>query len=287
MPAVEAHPGARTDAGLRDEADRLRTLVLETHQRAGAGHLGSALSIVEILAVVLGRFFRWRGDGEPAWAGDRFVLSKGHGALGLYAALARAGRIPPERLAEFGSNGAVLEPHPNEAAEPELHASTGSLGQGISIGVGLALGSRLRGAADRTWVVIGDGEANEGQVWEAARSAAALNLSHLVVVLDDNGMQQDGPTGGILPVDDLAGAWAAMGWRTAEADGHDCDALIRAIEELLALPDPAPRLLRARTVKGRGVEYLEGRTESHYPPPLSAEDLALARYLAQTRRAHG
>lgn len=288
MPAVEARPAdARADADLRGEADRLRMLVLETHRRAGAGHLGSALSIVEVLAVVFGRFFRWREEGEPAWAGDRFVLSKGHGALGLYAALARAGRIPPERLAEFGRNGAALEPHPNEAAEPELHASTGSLGQGISIGVGLALGSRLRGADDRTWVVVGDGEANEGQVWEAARSAAALGLGRLVVVLDDNGMQQDGPTAGILPVDDLVPAWAAMGWRTAEADGHDCGTLARALEGLLALPGPAPRLLRARTVKGRGVEFLEGRTESHYPPPLSDEDLALARYTAQTRRAHG
>jgi transketolase len=277
---------AADHAVLRDEADALRLLVLKTHRRAGAGHLGSALSVVEILAVLFGRFFRWRAEGEPAWAGDRFVLSKGHAALGLYAALARAGRIPPERLAEFGRNGAALEPHPSEAAEPELHASTGSLGQGISIGVGLALGSRLRGAPDRTFVVIGDGEANEGQVWEAARSAAALGLGGLLVVLDDNGMQQDGPTRDILPVDDLAPAWEAMGWRTAEADGHDCAALAAALEGLLALPGDAPRLLRARTVKGRGVEFLEGRTESHYPPPLTGEEMVLATYTAAARRAH-
>jgi transketolase len=271
---------------LRDAADRLRELTLRVHRRAGAGHLGSALSIMEILAVVFGRFFRWREEGEEPWRGDRFVLSKGHGALGLYAALAEAGRIDRERLAEFGRNGSPLEAHPNERTEPEVHASTGSLGQGISIAVGLALGSRLRGAADRVFAVIGDGEANEGQVWEAARSACSLGLSNLLVVLDDNGMQQDGPTAEILPVGDLAMGWAGMGWRVAEADGHDCGALAEAIDMLLAEPTATPRLLHARTVKGRGVEFLEGRTESHYPSPLTEPELALAAYTAATRRAH-
>lgn len=263
---------------LRAESGRLRVSILDTHRRAGAGHLGSSLSIVEILAVLFRNHFRWRGPREEEWRGDRFVLSKGHAALGLYCALARAGRIDEERLATFGRNGSALEPHPNESVEPSLDASTGSLGQGLSIGVGLALGSRLRGAADRAFVLIGDGEVNEGQIWEAARSAVTLRLDNLIVILDDNRMQQDGATPSIMPVDDVLTCWRAMGWHCAESDGHDCEELTRKLAELIAAPAPAPRLLYARTVKGRGVDFLEGRTESHFPPPLTSDEFALIKY---------
>lgn len=260
-------------------AERVRWRLLTTHQRAGAGHLGSSLSIVELLSVVLGRYFRVRSaPGAPD--GDRFVLSKGHAALGLYCALAELGRLPDAVLDGFGQPGAAAEPHPNERLLDAVDASTGSLGQGFSIGVGMALGARLRGRDATVFVLVGDGECNEGQVWEAARSAAALGLGNLVVLLDDNRMQQDGATPDILDVADLPDAWARMGWLTASCDGHDC----RAVEEVLAklLADPgAPKLVHARTVKGRGVPFLEHRTESHYPPPLRAEELAMVRYLGQ------
>jgi transketolase len=272
------------DSAMRELSDSLRLAIVQLHRRAGGGHLGSALSIVEALAVILGRHFRWRADDDPPWRGDRIILSKGHAAMALYCALALQGRIPKERLLTFGRNGAPLEPHPNETVEPALHASTGSLGQGLSIGIGLALGARLLGTDDRTFVIVGDGELNEGQTWEAARSAATLQLSNLVVFLDDNGMQQDGPTAGIMPVPDALEAWRRMGWACAESDGHDCDAIDAALQSVTSGDSNGPRLLRLRTIKGRGVDYLEGRTESHFPPPVSEEDISLMRYLQEAAR---
>jgi transketolase len=272
------------DLEMRELSDRLRLAIVQLHRRAGGGHLGSALSIVEALAVIFGRHFRWREASDPEWRGDRIILSKGHAAMALYCALALQGRIDASRLITFGRNGSPLEPHPNESAEPALHASTGSLGQGLSIGVGLALGARLRGTADRTYVIVGDGELNEGQTWEAARCAATLQLANLIVVLDDNGMQQDGPTGEIMPVGDALEAWRRMGWTCAESDGHDCDALDGALRSVTAQETSAPRLLRIRTIKGRGIDYLEGRTESHFPPPVSEEDITMMRYLQEAAR---
>jgi transketolase len=272
-----------TSLALHTLAERLRLSVLEMHRRAGAGHLGSALSIVEILTVIFERHLRWRAPQEPEWRGDRFILSKGHAAMGLYCALGQIGQIKPSILQTFGQNGSQLEPHPNEISEPSIHASTGSLGQGLSIGVGLALGARLRGTADRTFVVIGDGESNEGQIWEAARSAVALRLKNLFVVLDDNNMQQDGPTPNIMAMGDLVTSWQAMGWQCIECDGHDCEALDLAISEMIDSPGDRPRLLRARTVKGKGVDYLEGQTVSHYPAPISDDDFALLRYAQEAR----
>lgn len=268
---------------LRALADRIRWRILSQHHRSGAGHLGSSLSIVELLAVVLGRHFRWRSSPGAA-DGDRFVLSKGHAALGLYCALAELGRLPDEVLAGFGRSGAAAEPHPNELLVDPIDASTGSLGQGFSIAVGMALGARMHGREATAFVVIGDGECNEGQVWEAARSAAHLGLGNLVALLDDNRMQQDGPTPSILPVPDVEDAFAGMGWATASCDGHDT----QAIEDVLTKLDEstgAPKLIHARTVKGRGVPFLEHRTGSHYPPPLTGEELAMIRYLRQQEAA--
>jgi transketolase len=263
---------------LRSFSDRLRLSVVRLHQSAGAGHLGSALSIIEALAVIFLRHFRWSAEGEPPWSGDRLVLSKGHAAMALYCALALQGKIATERLLTFGRSGSPLEPHPNEVTEPAIQASTGSLGQGLSIGVGLALGSRLRKAPDRTYVIVGDGELNEGQIWEAARCAAKLKLSNLIVLLDDNGMQQDGPTADIMPVSDALQAWSGMGWACLECDGHDCDALSKALDLVARLRVDAPQLLRIMTVKGWGVGSLEGRTESHFPAPVGEEEIALMQY---------
>ncbi|MFD3504221.1 transketolase [Streptomyces sp. NPDC058678] len=262
---------------LRSLAERIRWRILTTHRRAGAGHLGSSLSIVELLSVVLGGHYRWR-SAPGAGDGDRFVLSKGHAALSLYCALVELGRLPQPVLDGFGQSGAAAEPHPNERLLDAVDASTGSLGQGFSIGVGMALGARLRRRQATVFVLLGDGECNEGQVWEAARSAAALRLDNLVVLLDDNRMQQDGPTPDILDVSDLPDAWARMGWLTASCDGHDCEAATETLTKLLAEPG-GPKLIHARTVKGRGVPFLEHRAESHYPPPLGAEDLAMLRFL--------
>jgi transketolase len=262
-------------------SNRLRLAIVQLHRRAGGGHLGSALSIVEILSVIISRHMRWRTVDDPATRGDRLIISKGHAAMALYCALALDGRLDAAELLTFGRDGSALEPHPNERTLPSVHASTGSLGQGLSVGVGLALGARLLGSNERSFVIVGDGELNEGQTWEAARSAAVLGLSNVVVVVDDNGMQQDGPTGDIMRVDDAVDAWHRMGWICGECDGHDCNALDDELQRVLSSSEPCPRLVRAWTIKGRGVAHLEGRTESHFPPPISDDDLAILRYLLE------
>jgi transketolase len=272
-----------SDIDPRALADRIRWRILNQHHRSGAGHLGSSLSIVELLAVVLGRHFRWRSAPQAA-DGDRFVLSKGHAALGLYCALAELGQLPEEVLAGFGQSGAAAEPHPNERLVDAIDVSTGSLGQGFSIAAGMALGARMRGRETTVFVIIGDGECNEGQVWEAARSAAHLTLGSLIVLLDDNRMQQDGPTPSILPVADVEDAFAGMGWVTASCEGHDTQAIDDVLTKLAENPS-APKLVHAHTVKGRGVPFLEHRTESHYPPPLTEEELAMLRYMQQQETA--
>jgi transketolase len=272
---------------LRHIASAMRLNILRTHARAGCGHLGSALSIVEILTVLFHRHIRWPDASDAPTRGDRFILSKGHAALALYCALESVGRIAESQTATFARNGSALEPHPNENLLPEIHASTGSLGQGLSIGVGFALGSQLLQTADRVFVIIGDGETNEGQIWEAARSAASLKLQNLVVVLDNNGMQQDGPNAEIMDTTDVAACWKNIGWQTAVCDGHDCQAIDRELTSLLSSEVNAPILLTARTVKGRGVTFLENRTESHYPPPLELGELAMIEYEINQEAARG
>lgn len=256
-------------------AHRLRQLILETHHRCG-GHLGASLSIVEILAGLAGRLGAGRYNQDPG--GNHLILSKGHAALAFYCQLALEGRVSAAQLRQFAQDGADLEPHPNEQRLPSVGASTGSLGQGLSIGCGLALGALLTGRDSLTAVIIGDGEVNEGQIWEAAMSAAQLGLGNLLVVLDRNGMQQDGRMADILPCPDLASIWGAFGWVTESCDGHDPAALDQAFDALLAGPPDRPKLLVAHTVKGAGIAHLEGRTESHFPPPVSADDIALACY---------
>jgi transketolase len=267
-------------------ATRLRLIMLHTHAIAGQGHLGSSLSIVEILTALLATARR-----EPNHApreGDRIVLSKGHAALGLYCALAEAGTIPHAELATFGQNGSALEPHPNEVLLPQVAASTGSLGQGLSIGLGLAHGSRLCGRDDeRTAVILGDGELNEGQPWEAAIAAPRLQLGNLLAIVDANGLQQDGRMDDIMPIADLAGAWGALGWRVYTCDGHDVSALVSLFTMIRGTASGAPTLVVARTVKGRGVPFLEDAVESHYPPPLDAGELDLVSRLLDQRGRDG
>lgn len=264
-------PAATTS--LDRQARALRRLILETHHHRG-GHLGASLSIVEILTVLADRL--GPGRYNDAAAGDHLILSKGHAALAFYCQLAQEGRLSRSALATFAGDGADLEPHPNERLVRGVGACSGSLGQGMSIGCGFALAARMCGSGARTAVIVGDGEANEGQIWEAAMSAAQLRLGGLLVIVDHNGMQQDGAMRDILPCPDLAVAWAALGWSTSQCDGHDVAALAERLDVLLSTSIDQPKLLVAHTVKGAGVAHLEGRTESHYPDPVSVEDVALA-----------
>lgn len=261
---------------LAQDAARLRALILDIHALRG-GHLGSSLSIVEILTVLAGDILA-PGYNEGV-DGDRLVLSKGHAALAFYCRLALEGRVSHRDLRLFATDGAQLEPHPDERKVPAVGVSSGSLGLGLSAAAGLALGARLKGRTDLCAVIVGDGETNEGQIWEAAQSAPRLKLGNLLVVIDRNGLQQDGAMRDILPMPDVCSIWGNLGWLTTSADGHDPDRLAAAARELLAGPPDRPKLLVADTIKGAGVPFLEGRAESHFPPPLRAEEIAMARYV--------
>jgi transketolase len=191
---------------------------------------------------------------------DRFVLSKGHGAPALYAILMDLGLVPMEARESLRALGSPLQGHPDRRFTPGVEASTGSLGQGLSMGVGMALGARKRGLPSRVFVLVGDGECQEGQIWEAAMSAAHLGLANLCVIVDANGLQHDAPIDSVLRLEPLPAKWEAFGWEVRETDGHDYDALLTALQPASG---SKPVAIIARTVKGKGVDFMENRCEWH------------------------
>ncbi len=276
-------PSAPLDrARLEAIARRLRVRVLETGHTAGAGHLGGPLSAVDLLTVLYCDEMRI-DSARPGWAErDRFVLSKGHSSPALYATLAERGYFPVEELASFDAIGSRLQAHPDMTVLPGLDMSTGSLGQGLSAGLGLALAARLSGLRYRTFVMVGDGECQEGQVWEAAMVAARYAVDTLVAIVDWNGLQQYGWHRSGQPEevreDPLikpAAKWAAFGWNVLPVDGHDLEQIGRALATTRS-GNGRPTCILARTVKGRGVSFMEGNYIWH-ASPLSAEQLAAAR----------
>lgn len=252
---------------------RLRRRVIEAARQAGSGHCGSSLSCVEILWTLYRRILRYRPQ-EPGWSGrDRLILSKGHAAPILYAVLAESGFFDPALLSTLRRAGSSLQGHPDMCKTPGVDMSSGSLGMGISAGVGMALAGRLRGDDYRVFVVVGDGELQEGQNWEALAAAAKFALSRLVVIVDRNRLQIDGPVEEVMPMRDLAGKLIQFGLDVLECDGHDCAALERTLTE--APRGAGPTALIARTVKGKGVSFMENQAAWH-GKPLSAEDHAQA-----------
>jgi transketolase len=248
----------------------LRRWIVEQSLDSGVGHIGSALSIVEIVAVLWGGLMRWPGTENPER--DRFILGKGHAALALYAALRFEGILDEKTFWTYCKDDSLLNVHP-ERELAGVDASTGSLGQGLSLGCGMALGLRLKGLGGRVFVLLSDAECNEGQVWEAAFFAAHQKLSGVQVIVDLNGLQALGHTKDVLDLQDLAGLWRAAGWEVESVDGHDLAALRRALER----PGAAPRVVLARTVLGKGVSFMEGRLEWHYrylTPELGERALA-------------
>ncbi len=280
---------ARPDGQLSDAdvarlemlAREVRRRVLETVHHAGSGHVGGPLSVVEILVTLYGHELRV-DPSRPGWPDrDRLVFSKGHAAPALYAVLAERGYFPVEELATFDQLDSRLQAHPDMTALPGLDMSTGSLGQGLSVGVGMALGARLLDATWRTHVIIGDGESQEGQVWEAAFVAARDGLDSLVAILDWNHLQQYGwhETGRpaaerVDPAADPASRWRATGWHAIEVDGHDVRALAAGLAEARQTRG-RPTILVARTVKGRGVSFMEGNYLWH-SKRVSDDELRLA-----------
>lgn len=284
-----AHMTGRPDVALDDQAvirleqlaRSVRRLILQTVHHAGSGHVGGPLSVVEILATLYGSELRV-DPARPGWQDrDRLVFSKGHAAPALYAIMAELGYFPAEELESFDQLDSRLQAHPDMTALPGLDMSTGSLGQGLSVGVGMALGARLLGAGWRTYVVIGDGESQEGQVWEAAFVAARERLDTLVAILDWNHLQQYGwhepgrPVAErVDPAIEPAARWRATGWHAVEVDGHDIRALAAGLMEARATRG-RPTILVARTVKGRGVSFMEGNYLWH-SRPVTDTDLARA-----------
>lgn len=262
---------------VEDAARAARRLVLQAVRHAGAGHVGGPLSQADILALLYSQELRV-DPRRPDWADrDRFVLSKGHGAIGLYAILALRGYFPVGELTTFDRLDSRLQCHPDSTRLPGLDFSTGSLGQGLSAGVGMALGARVLGKDFRTYVLLGDGECQEGQIWEAAQVAARYGVDNLVTILDCNGLQQYGwpsgaghPAAYPEPLPEPAARFAAFGWQVFEADGHDLVGLHGAIRRA-RLVRGKPSLVVARTIKGKGVSFIENNPAWHSKVPSDAE----------------
>lgn len=239
----------------------LRRLVLQQAYRARVGHIGSALSIVDVMAALYGAVLRAGAPRDPDR--DRFILSKGHGALALYAALAAKGWLTDAALDRYCTDGSDLGVHPDHRV-PGIDFSTGSLGHGLSIGVGAALAARLAGSTRRVFVLLSDAECNAGAVWEAVMFAAHHRLSRLVAIVDVNGQQAFGHTRDVLDLAPLAEKWAAFGWDAEVVDGHDAAALAAS---LARVGDEArPRVVLATTTFGKGVSFMERRLAWHYLP---------------------
>jgi transketolase len=240
----------------------LRHLILEESKRANVGHIASALSIVEILSALYERVLRIDDPEDPDR--DRFILGKGHAALALYAAIHLRGWIPRDELATYCADNTWLGVHP-EHAVPGVDLATGSLGQGLSFGVGAALAARMQGSSRRVVVLISDAECNEGAVWEAAMFAAHHKLGNLTAIIDLNGQQALGHTADVLDLSPMTARWRAFGWEACEVDGHDVDALVAALATP-ANPVGVPRVVVARTVAGKGVSFMERQVCWHYLP---------------------
>lgn len=243
-------------------AVRLRRDVIEMIGVGKAGHLGGSCSLAEIVAALY--FSRMRFDPRNITDPDRdrLVLSKGHSVLIQYAALVELGVIPREEIGRVKTLEGMLQGHPDMDRTPGLEAVTGSLGQGLSIGVGMALALRLDRRPSRVWVIMGDGELCEGQLWEAAMAAAAYRLERLVGIVDRNRIQATGPTADVLANPDIEAKWKAFGWRVLTVDGHDVAAVLAALDEA-ATPAGRPTVIVADTVKGKGIPFAENTAAFH------------------------
>ena len=242
----------------------LRKRVLRMIAEAGSGHLGASLSAIDILAILY--FMKMRHDpSNPDWPErDRFVLSKGHAAPALYAVLAEAGYLPVEDLKHLREMGSALQGHP-EIEMPGVDASTGSLGQGLSMAVGMALAGKMDDANHRVFVLLGDGELNEGQIWESIQTAAHHELDNLTAIVDRNGYQLTGRTEQIKSLGSIGEKWRSFGWEAIEVDGHNPASILDALERC-DMTIGKPSVIIARTTKGKGVSFMEGNRFSRKAP---------------------
>lgn len=250
---------------LTEIARNTRKLILESLAEAGSGHPGGSLSAVELLVTLYFHIMRHEPK-DPAWKDrDRFYLSKGHAAPLLYAILAQAGYFPVEELMTLRKMGSRLQGHP-AIGLPGVEAPAGSEGIGLSLGVGTALAARLDKRGYRTYVLMGDGEQQEGQVWEAAMTASKYRLDNLTAIIDRNGIQQDGLTEQIMPIEPLAAKWRAFNWNVIEVDGYDFPQLLDGFD-LAQSTRNRPTVIIAHTVKGKGISFMEWSPHYHGTAP--------------------
>ncbi len=258
---------------LEDLARRGRAEVLRAVAHAGAGHIGGPLSVMDLLVALFFRVLRIRPT-EPHWPDrDRFVLSKGHSAIGLYVVMALRGFFPLAELKSFDAIDSRLQGHPDMTVLPGLDMSSGSLGLGFSAAIGMALGGQAGGHDFATFAVLGDGECNEGIVWEGAHVATRYGLDNLVAIVDQNGLQQYGWHGDSVEIrlppyreNELADRWSSFGWRVLEMDGHDMAGMLDTLE-VARYGDGRPTVVISHTVKGKGVSFMEGSFPWHSQVP--------------------
>jgi transketolase len=263
-----------------DDIERLRAIALDVRRNvltmttaAGSGHPGGSMSATDILVSLYFNVMR-HDPGNPEWPNrDRFVLSKGHAAPALYAVLAECGYFSKKLLPSLRKLGSPLQGHPDMKRLPGIEMSTGSLGQGLSAALGMAMGGRLDGKKYKVYCLIGDGESQEGQIWEAAMAAHHNTVDNLVVVMDENRLQIDGSTDEIMNVSNQRARWKAFGWDVKVIDGHDFEAIIKALRA--RREHGKPRMIIAQTVKGKGVEFMENQLKYH-GAPLSKDEMKKA-----------
>jgi transketolase len=269
-------PASRADVGaLKARAAQLRGKIIDMSHAAQAAHLASSLSCADILTTAYWHVLNVNPEQPDDPLRDRFILSKGHAAAALYAALAMKGYFPIEELDTFCKDGGRLAEHPPANLLPGVEAATGSLGHGLSLGCGMALSGRIKGETFRVFALLSDGENNEGSVWEAAMFAAAQKLDSVCVVVDYNKWQATARSNETLMLAPLCDKWAAFGWDAREIDGHDIGALAEAMQRV---PNGSgkPVALIAHTVKGKGVSFMEDDNNWHYRAP-TAEEVTMAR----------
>ena len=248
----------------------LRRHIISMIGAAGSGHPGGSLSAVEIVTALYFGILRHKPK-EPCWPGrDRFILSKGHAAPLLYATLAECGYFPVEELLTLRKLGSRLQGHTDCRLTPGVEVTAGALGQGLSIATGIALAGRLDSRDYRVYTLLGDGECNEGQVWEAAMAAAHFRVDNLVAIVDRNGLQLDGWSDEIMNMEPFAEKWQAFGWHTSVIDGHDLAAITDALEHTRSIKG-RPSVIIARTVKGKGVSFMENKVGFHGKAPSADE----------------